>query len=147
MNKGIKVMECGRIKINVYIEGEEGRRVRHRRRSALRGELVFSHADTGGMLTRNQVKRWLPRGCRAAGLREIGWHTLRHTCASHLAMLGVPLKVVQEILGHATLEMTMRYAHLAPDVKSQAVALLDSREVYNGGSATRRGEYTEKEKG
>jgi site-specific recombinase XerD len=47
-------------------------------------------------------------------------------------MLGVPLKMVQELLGHVTLEMTMRYAHMAPDVKRQAVQLLDTREVYDG---------------
>lgn len=88
------------------------------------------------MLCRDNVKRALPRACRKAGLREVGWHTLRHTYASHLAMLGVPLKMIQELLGHSTMEMTMRYAHLAPDVKKQAVQLLDSREVYNGKSAS-----------
>ena len=52
-------------------------------------------------------------------------HVLRHAFASHLAMRGVPLKAVQELLGHATIEMTMRYAHLAPTVKREAVAQLD----------------------
>ena len=40
-------------------------------------------------------------------------------------MRGAALKVVQELLGHATIEMTMRYAHLSPDVPRQAVKLLD----------------------
>ena len=40
-------------------------------------------------------------------------------------MRGVSLKAVQELLGHATIEMTMRYAHLSPDVKRDAVQLLD----------------------
>jgi len=40
-------------------------------------------------------------------------------------MRGVPLKAIQELLGHATIEMTMRYAHLAPVVHRQAVAELD----------------------
>jgi hypothetical protein len=40
-------------------------------------------------------------------------------------MRGVPLKVVQELMGHATVEMTMRYAHLSPNVPREAVKLLD----------------------
>jgi integrase len=40
-------------------------------------------------------------------------------------MRGVPLKAVQELLGHATVEMTMRYAHLSPNVPRDAVNLLD----------------------
>lgn len=104
----------------------------HIRRQKLKGKLVFSQAD-GGLLTHAHVKRVIPRACRKAGLQDKrGWHTLRHTYASHLVMLGTPLKVVQELLGHATLEMTMRYAHLAPDVKQHAVTLLDSRDTFSG---------------
>ena len=40
-------------------------------------------------------------------------------------MRGVPLKAVQERLGHATIEMTMRYAHLSPNARKAAVKLLD----------------------
>jgi site-specific recombinase XerD len=42
-------------------------------------------------------------------------------------MSGVPLKAVQELMGHATIEMTMRYAHLSPNVKKDAVKALDMR--------------------
>lgn len=41
-------------------------------------------------------------------------------------MKGVPLKVTQELMGHATIEMTMRYAHLSPETRKQAVAVLDA---------------------
>jgi hypothetical protein len=40
-------------------------------------------------------------------------------------MRGAPLKAIQELLGHATIMMTMRYAHLAPEVAREAVCLLD----------------------
>jgi len=53
------------------------------------------------------------------------WHVLRHTFASHLVMRGAAMKVVQELLGHATMEMTTRYSHLSPDVPRHAVKLLD----------------------
>lgn len=90
----------------------------------LRGPLVFCR-DDGRMLTKDMIKRILPRACRKAGLREVQWHALRHSFASQLVMAGVPLKVVQELLGHATIEMTMRYAHLAPSMHVGAVAKLD----------------------
>lgn len=51
----------------------------------LRGELVFCQ-DDGALLTKGMCKHPLWRACRRAGLRRIGWHCLRHTFASHLAM-------------------------------------------------------------
>ena len=56
---------------------------------------------------------------RLQGLRKIGWQVLRHTFASHLVMKGVPLKAVQELMGHANDRDDL--ALLAPDRKSDAV--------------------------
>jgi len=92
--------------------------------SRFRGELVFAKED-GRMLTQGDCKHPLRRACRVAGIRQVSWHVLRHSFASHLAMRGVALKAVQELLGHSTMEMTMRYAHLSPDVRRDAVRLLD----------------------
>lgn len=95
-----------------------------KRHSRFRREYVFTSKD-GTMLTEGQCRWPLRRACRQAGLRQIGWHVLRHSFASHLVMRGVPLKTVQELLGHSDIRMTMRYAHLAPEVKDDAVRLLD----------------------
>lgn len=94
-----------------------------RRHRHLKG-LVFSHAD-GSRITHRVAYAMLHRICRRAGMREIGWYALRHTFASHLVMRNRWLKEVQELLGHADYQQTMRYAHLAPSVKREAVATLD----------------------
>lgn len=94
---------------------------RHRH---LRGDVVFC-TSAGAMFTKGETKHPLWRACKKAGLRRIGWHVLRHSFASHLVMRGVPLKAVQELLGHSTIKMTERYAHLSPDVRKDAVRLLD----------------------
>lgn len=92
--------------------------------SRFAGALVFPGED-GRHLTRNACKHPLWRACRRAGLRRVGWHVLRHSTASQLVMAGVPMRAVQELLGHRDIKQTMRYSHLSPDVRSNAVALLD----------------------
>jgi len=61
----------------------------------------------------------------AAKLDDVNFHTLRHTFASWSVMRGVTLKELQELLGHASLAMTMRYAHLAPEHLRTAVSRLE----------------------
>lgn len=58
---------------------------------------------------------------KRVGLRHINWHMFRHTFASHLAMHGTPIPVVQKFMGHASIEMTMRYAHLSPNAHADSV--------------------------
>ena len=58
--------------------------------------------------------------------KEFVPHSLRHTCASRLVQRGVPIVVVKEWLGHKTIQMTMRYAHLAPTNLLEAVGALEA---------------------
>ncbi len=88
--------------------------------------LIFGH-PSGRMYHRNEMKWPLWRACKTAGIRKIGWHGLRHTFASHLVMRGVPLKAVQELLGHRDIRTTMRYAHLSPQARREAVESLSAK--------------------
>jgi integrase len=78
------------------------------------------------------LERHLDELCKKAGLRKIGWHTLRHTFASHLAMRGVPLNAVQALLGHSSITTTMRYAHLAPSTLRAAIDVLNPKTAFFG---------------
>lgn len=60
----------------------------------------------------------------ALGMQSVRWHDLRHTCASWLVQAGVPLHTVSEVLGHTSMAVTRRYAHLSPDHLAEAIAKL-----------------------
>ena len=61
------------------------------------------------------------------GIQDFHFHDLRHTFASHLVMAGVDLTTVSKLLGHKTLAITLRYAHLAPSHMVKAVDILDKQ--------------------
>lgn len=117
------------------IKGTKSRRIREvplgddvarelARHRHLRGPWVFADAD-GNHLTNGECKHPLYRACEGAGLRRIGWHVLRHTFCSQLAMQGAQPSAIQRLAGHATLRMTERYMHLSPHITRDAVKLLD----------------------
>ena len=84
--------------------------------------------DDGSVLTPKVLRAWIKSAQRLAGLKVTGnFHILRHTFCSHLAMRGAPARVIQELAGHVQLGTTMRYMHLSPGHKEQAIRLLDRR--------------------
>ncbi len=74
----------------------------------------------------SDVKRSFHTALRKAKIHDFTFHDTRHTFASHLVMAGVDLTTIKELLGHKTLSMTLRYAHLAPSHKVKALDLLDN---------------------
>jgi integrase len=92
--------------------------------------LVFCN-DTGGYLCYSCLKYHFPRLMKKAGLLDtegeplIHFHGLRHSAATLLADADVPPKVIQEMLGHTTMEMTGRYMHASRKKKQQAAATYD----------------------
>ncbi len=88
----------------------------------------FSHEmpNSGQGKPYQDIKRSFQSACRSGGIKDFHFHDCRHAFASRLVMAGVDLRTVKELLGHKTLNMTLRYAHLAPTHKRNAVCLLDS---------------------
>ena len=99
---------------------------------------VFAHTHPRWRGQRiGSVKNAFATACERAGIAGCTPHTLRHTCASWLVMSGRPLIEVRDLLGHSTVKMTERYAHLAPDSLESAVGLLDQR-AHSGHTDRRR---------
>ena len=94
-----------------------------------RGEWVFpspKRFQTPGEPERHigDVKNAFRRAVRLAGIAPITFHQLRHTFCSRLADAGIPLPVIQDLAGHASIMMTRRYTHPSEDLKQRAVELL-----------------------
>lgn len=91
----------------------------------LDGGRVFTSPETGNAY--QTLSNTFMRACRLSGITDFHFHDLRHTFASHLVMAGVDITTVKELLGHKTLAMTLRYAHLAPSHKVKALETLNTR--------------------
>lgn len=87
-------------------------------------DLVFPSPVTGNHLN-NITKSWGGL-MKLAEITNFRFHDLRHSFASKLMMRGADLYTVKDLLGHASIETTQRYAHLAPEHKSKAIELLNS---------------------
>jgi len=83
--------------------------------------LVFPGVNGAPMVT---IKTAFTQVLVTAGISDFRFHDLRHSFASKLVQAGIDLNTVRELLGHADLKMTLRYAHLAPEHRAAAVAVL-----------------------
>jgi integrase len=90
------------------------------------GEYLFMW-PWGDLIGKTTVHDAFKRACIEAEITDFRFHDLRHTFASHLVMAGVDLATVKELLGHVGINMTLRYSHLVPEHKTQAVAKLGER--------------------
>ena len=87
-----------------------------------KNEFVFCNFETGRPFV--DLKAGFAQACRKAGITGVTWKTLRHTFASRLVSRGVDIVTVQQLLGHSSVTVTMRYAHTNLDSKHAGVAKL-----------------------
>lgn len=84
-------------------------------------EYVFSYGNGNRI---RSVREAFDRAVKRCGILNYHFHDNRHTFASHLVMAGIDLLTVKELMGHKSITMTLRYAHLSPDHKRKAVEAL-----------------------
>jgi integrase len=88
----------------------------HSQRSAFQAddELVFAHPSSGSPFDRSKVRKRFKDALRASDVREVRFHDLRHTFGTRMAGAGVPMRTLQEWMGHASVKTTEIYADYAP---------------------------------
>ena len=96
---------------------------RHYKASAYQGDddLVFGHPDLGEPLDRSRVLKRFKAAARRAGLRPVRFHDLRHTFGTRMAAAGVPLRTIQEWMGHRDFKTTLIYADYQPGSEEAAL--------------------------
>ena len=118
--KGVRTLPIGPIAIRLL--------ERHRQRSGRLEpqDLLFPNRRGGPFQARNLLRRVLQPAARTAGIAHITWHQFRHIHSSLLHNLGVPAKIAQLQLGHATVETTLNiYTHAIPETHRRAVEDLE----------------------
>lgn len=82
--------------------------------------MVFTNLSGGPLQARNVIREF-HKALKAAGLKRIRFHDLRHSCATLLLVQHVPARVVMEVLGHSEIGTTMdTYSHIVPELQHEA---------------------------
>ncbi len=90
-----------------------------------KSEYIFCNPETGEPY--HSIKTSFGKALKRAGLVDVRFHDLRHTAATMMVTGGTDLATVKEILGHASIEMTMRYAHPTTEGKMSAVNTIEKQ--------------------
>ena len=95
---------------------------RHFQRSRFQGDddLVFAHPERGTVLDHSDLGRRFKKALVSAGVRKVRFHDLRHTFGTRMAAAVVPLRTLQEWMGHRDFQTTLVYADYAPDTRREA---------------------------
>lgn len=88
---------------------------------------VYVFCEQGKSYKGKRIDYVFPNILRTANIQDFTFHDLRHTAASYMVMAGLDLATVRDILGHKKIDMTLRYAHLAPVHKREAMEILGSK--------------------
>jgi integrase len=80
----------------------------------------------GDARSESEASKGIARLCARAGIRRVGWHALRHTFATQMSALEVPIAELSRLLGHASIATTMRYIHFYPNTLRGAIGRLEA---------------------
>lgn len=84
------------------------------------------HTNKGTAVLPRTLEQTLENMCAVSGIRKVGVHALRHTYATRLFEKGIDIKIISELLGHSSTEITYRiYVHIIDSLKESAVEALD----------------------
>lgn len=135
---GLKWKDCDLEHGTLEVKGKTGRRhveankdavAALRRLHKITGEKEFVCPEANDEQMKRDGRRWLKTACEVANVKDFRWHDLRHTFASRLLMEGEDIRTVQVLLGHKSIVMTMKYAHLSKQHLKKAAGKTTISEV------------------